>query len=138
MNEYIMAIKPEWVERIEAREKTLEIRRTKPKTERPIADENPIKVWVYESKAAGRGKGKIVGHFVCRKIRRFDARRDDLELRRAARVPWHEMKEYQGDRGHLFAWEISRYTKLAVPLPLEAVGCYAAPQSWCKRRRMPE
>lgn len=132
-NEYIMAIKPEWVALIESKEKTLEIRRTAPYISPPVSENNPIDVWVYETKSGG-GRGQVVGRFLCCGIRTFDAHRDDLLLRRAARVPWEKLKEYQGDHTHLYAWDITYYKKLAVPLPLSALGCHFAPQSWCKRK----
>ena len=133
-NEYIMAIKPEWVALIESKQKTLEIRRTAPYISPPVSETNPIVVWVYETKSDG-GRGQITGRFLCCNIRSFDAHRDDLPLRRAARVPWEKLKEYQGDRTRLYAWEITYYKKLAVPLPLSALGCQFAPQSWCKRKK---
>lgn len=40
-NEYIMAIKPEWVALIESKEKTLEIRRTAPYISPPVSENNP-------------------------------------------------------------------------------------------------
>lgn len=40
-NEYIMAIKPEWVALIESKEKTLEIRRTAPYISRPCQKTTP-------------------------------------------------------------------------------------------------
>ena len=133
-NEYIMAIKPEWVALIESKQKTLEIRRTAPYISPPVSENNPIVVWVYETKSDG-GRGQITGRFLCCNIRSFDAHRDNLLLRRAARVPWEKLKEYQGDRTHLYAWEITCYKKLAVPLPLSALGCQFAPQSWYKRKK---
>lgn len=133
-NEYIMAIKPEWVALIESKQKTLEIRRTAPYISPPVSENNPIDIWVYETKSNG-GRGQVVGRFLCCNIRTFDAHRDDLLLRRAARVPWEKLKEYQGDHAHLYAWDITYYKKLAVPLPLSALGCQFAPQSWCKRKK---
>lgn len=43
-NEYIMAIKPEWVALIESKEKTLEIRRTAPYISPAVSENNPIDV----------------------------------------------------------------------------------------------
>lgn len=130
-NEYIMAIKPEWVALIESKEKN-----AGDQTHRAVhfparVRKQPIDVWVYETKSNG-GRGQVVGRFRCCNIRTFDAHRDDLLLRRAARVPWEKLKEYQGDHTHLYAWDITYYKKLAVPLPLSALGCNFAPQSWCK------
>ena len=89
---------------------------------------------MYVTKGNG-GRGQVVGRFLCCNIRTFDAHRDDLPLRRAARVPWEKLKEYQGDNTHLYAWDITYYKKLVVPLPLSALGCQFAPQSWCKRKK---
>lgn len=55
-NEYIMAIKPEWVALIESKEKTLEIRRTAPYISPPVSENNPIDVWVYETKKQRRAR----------------------------------------------------------------------------------
>lgn len=69
-NEYIMAIKPEWVALIESKEKTLEIRRTAPYISPPVSENNPIDVWVYETflstlslRRATAKVHKTVGHF---------------------------------------------------------------------------
>ncbi len=132
-NEYIMAIKPEWVALIESKQKTLEIRCTAPRISPPVSENDPIDVWVYETKSNG-GRGLVVGRFLCCNIRAFDAHCDDLPLRRAARIQWEMLKEYQGDHTHLYAWDITNYKKLAVPLPLSAMGCRFTPRSWCKRK----
>ena len=135
-NEYIMAIKPEWVALIESKQKTLEIRRTAPYISPPVSETNPIVVWVYETKSDG-GRGQITGRFLCCNIRSFDAHRDDLPLRRAARVPWEKLKEYQGDRTRLYAWEITYYKKLAVPCrcPLWAASSRRNRGASAKRRK---
>lgn len=63
----LISIRPEWVEKILSKEKTLEIRRTRPKLE------TPFKCYIYctsSGVAIGMwGKhGKVVGEFVCDKI----------------------------------------------------------------------
>lgn len=75
MKEILMSIRPEWCKRIFNGEKTIEVRKT-----RPIID-MPFKVFVYETKAQfvksvrgacttyGYGRGKVIGSFVCDRIR---------------------------------------------------------------------
>ena len=63
----LISIRPVWVEKILSGEKTLELRKTKPKLE------TPFKCYIYctnSGVAMGvRGKhGKVVGEFVCDKI----------------------------------------------------------------------
>ena len=49
-NEYIMAIKPEWVALIESKEKTLEIRRTAPHISPPVSDRCLCPPWAAISR----------------------------------------------------------------------------------------
>lgn len=76
----LMSIKPSWCDKIASGEKTIEIRKTKPKLE------TPFKVYIYCTKPSfphedfiftdgGEGEikgfyggGKVIGEFVCQKI----------------------------------------------------------------------
>lgn len=74
MNKILMSIKPQWSAKIFNGEKTVEVRRTRPKLE------PPFEVLVYETKGQfiksvkgacttyGYGRGKVIGSFVCDKI----------------------------------------------------------------------
>ena len=71
MREVLISIQPRWVEKIVRGEKTVEVRKTKPKLD------TPFKVYIYETKALYKpngckclyeGKGKVIGEFVCDKI----------------------------------------------------------------------
>lgn len=74
MKSVLISIQPKWVEKIAKGEKTIEVRKTRPKIE------TPFKCYIYETKAYdtlfGKGKpkklcvggGKVIGEFVCDKI----------------------------------------------------------------------
>lgn len=88
-----MSIRPEWCKKIFDGEKTIEVRKT-----RPLID-MPFKVFVYETKAQfvksirgacttfGYGRGKVIGSFVCDRVRLC--------------IPF-------GLKGHLFSQEVYR------------------------------
>ena len=75
MKSILMSIRPEWCKKIFDGEKTIEVRKT-----RPLID-MPFKVFVYETKAQfvksirgacttfGYGRGKVIGSFVCDRVR---------------------------------------------------------------------
>lgn len=69
MRSVLISIKPKWCELIACGKKTIEVRKTKPKTE------TPFKVYIYETKAKDfysvfheNTIGKVIGEFVCRAI----------------------------------------------------------------------
>lgn len=74
MKAVLISIKPKWVEKIASGEKTIEVRKTRPKLE------VPFKCYIYETKGYdtlfGKGKpkklcvsgGRVIGEFVCDRI----------------------------------------------------------------------
>ena len=75
MREVLISIQPKWVEKIVSGEKTVEVRKTKPKLD------TPFKVYIYETKALYKpngckclyeGKGKVIGEFVCDRITKYE------------------------------------------------------------------
>ena len=83
MNKILISIKPQWCQKIFNGEKTIEVRRTRPKLE------PPFEVFVYQTKirfkvrawqenfqsmvftpngGAENGNGKVIGSFVCEKV----------------------------------------------------------------------
>lgn len=70
----MLATRPQWVEKIASGEKTIEVRRTRPKLE------VPFKCYIYETQGQyikfihgahtkyGYGCGKVIGEFVCDRI----------------------------------------------------------------------
>jgi len=64
MKEIMLSIQPKLVEKILNYEKTIEIRKTKPKCELPC------KVYIYETKKEN-GKGKVVAEFTLNKVEQY-------------------------------------------------------------------
>lgn len=76
MKSILISIHPKWCKLIESGEKTIEVRRTRPKTE------TPYKCYIYETKARSdmptfvdedghvlyTGRGQVIGEFVCDRI----------------------------------------------------------------------
>ena len=74
MKSVLLSIQPQWCKLIFSGEKTIEVRKTAPKLE------TPFKVYVYQTKHKGKsivsealntvyGGGKVIGSFVCDRIR---------------------------------------------------------------------
>lgn len=84
MKSVLIAIRPQWVEKIASGEKTIEVRKTAPQ-------EVPFKAYIYESRNGGHrckhcnekdscysyapknvgcynGRGKVIGEFICDKV----------------------------------------------------------------------
>lgn len=123
----LISIRPEWVNKILTGEKTLEVRKTRPKLE------TPFKCYIYctnSGVSAGMwGKhGKVVGEFVCDKIDIIQRRgipenfdycylplnewgNDDIETEirdiRESCIPKETLNAYAGEKPLLYAWHIS-------------------------------
>ena len=123
----LISIRPEWVNKIMSGEKTLEVRKTKPKLK------TPFKCYIYctnSGVAMGMfGKhGKVVGEFVCDKIDNIWKRgipenfdycylplnewgNDDIETEirdiRESCIPKEKLNAYAGKMPVLYAWHIS-------------------------------
>lgn len=73
MKSVLIAIRPQWVEKIARGQKTIEVRKTAPQ-------EVPFKAYIYETKGQyikfihgahtkyGYGCGKVIGEFICDKV----------------------------------------------------------------------
>ena len=77
MKSVLIAIRPQWCEKIASGEKTIEVRNTAPK-------EVPFKCYIYETKGQyvkfthgahtkyGYGRGKVIGEFICNNASELD------------------------------------------------------------------
>lgn len=74
MKAVLLSVKPKWCEMFASGKKTIEVRKTAPKLE------TPFKVYVYQTKHKGKsivsealstvyGGGKVIGEFVCDRVR---------------------------------------------------------------------
>lgn len=110
----MISIRPRWCELIAAGEKTMEVRKTRPKLE------TPFKCYIYctkprfehedyfalVGKPGFNGGGKVVGEFVCDKIYELaplNHAPDDTEQQ--ACMPREEIAQYLKGRG--WGWHIS-------------------------------
>ena len=114
----LISIRPEWCEKILNGEKTIEVRKTRPK------QETPFKCYIYMTRLfwafdllrklemddlADRlrnGTGKVVGEFVCDEV--LEDRRGEhaIEFEVYSCVPFEKQKKYSA-KGVLYGWHIS-------------------------------
>ena len=117
MKSILLSLKPQWWELMRSGEKTLEIRKS-----RPREIELPARVLVYLPKPEGR----IVGEFV---VDHFVKTDKPGGLVKKSKVPLWQLEEYaQG--GLLYGWKVNDVVEYDIPQPLESVGVEHAPQSW--------
>ena len=142
MTDYIMSIRPQWVRRIFAGTKTVEVRKSAPRA--AVSPQAPLRVWVYETKNEG-GCGRLVGTFVCRKIKCLSE--SDLgawtgtlkEVTVKSCLSPAALEEYMGEKGQVFAWYVEDAQRLDAPMELDKVfpSRRLPPQSWVKAPASP-
>lgn len=146
----LISIRPEWVEKILAGEKTLEVRRNRPKLE------TPFKCYIYCTKsgvAMGMwGKhGKVVGEFVCDNIKTYNLNYykhpeigmdyncgdvwweiADEDLGRAC-LTEKEFRYYAFGREEMYGWHISDLKIYDAPKDLNEF--WFPPELYCEKER---
>lgn len=148
-NAVLISIRPEWCLKILNGEKTVEIRKTRPKLK------PPFKCYIYCTKTAGRfaipsadGKpvesaGKVIGEFTCDKIRFYSGKswlvKEDIESVTAGScLSFEQVKEYAGwrkaasfmDRKDLYAWHISNLKVYDTPMELSRLSPACLFKGW--------
>lgn len=151
MKAVMLSIQPKWCEKIASGEKTVEVRKTRPKIE------TPFKCFIYETnwsdntywKNRHKGKlGKVIGEFVCDRIE--DMRDIKQEPTCLSIGEW--LKYTDGHKGIVYGWHISDLVIYDKPKGLDwfrkpmechrgkqrenCAGCWDCeikrpPQSWC-------
>lgn len=111
----MISIKPQWSELIAKKQKTIEVRKTKPKLK------TPFECYIYETKGLYRGSGgclfqglgKVIGEFVCDDISknyvRYDPQKDEYNywsLLDDSCLTKNQLMEY-GKCHTLYGWHIS-------------------------------
>ncbi|MBQ7792906.1 MAG: ASCH domain-containing protein [Clostridia bacterium] len=93
----LISIQPKWCELIASGEKTVEVRKTKPKLE------TPFKCYIYETKKKinpwCNGKGKVIGEFVCSNIAKGTSQFGSC-------LTMQEISEYANNK-EVYGWCIS-------------------------------
>ena len=106
MKSVLISIQPKWCELIASGEKTVEVRKTKPKIE------TPFKVYIYQTlhrEQNGRtySDGKVIGEFVCEKMLESFLNNNDGWFIEKGCLTQEEIDRYQGDKSILYGWHIS-------------------------------
>jgi predicted transcriptional regulator len=133
--EILISIKPEWVKKILSGEKTIEVRKSKPKFAPPIT------CYIYES-----GTGKVVAQFICDTIDVYEpvagSPFSELEEKCWNGERWKnidydkmclsekEFNDYKRGSWSVYGWHISNIKIYEIPKSLEDFGVKRAPQSW--------
>jgi predicted transcriptional regulator len=119
MKAVMISIQPKWCELIASGEKTIEVRKTKPKLE------TPFKVYIYETQGKTetpwidedgheifKGRGQVIGEFVCRVIVYWNRDlhdNDTISLEKLSElscVSEDDLLKY-ADGGYLYGWHIT-------------------------------
>lgn len=116
MDSIILSIKPKFCERIADGNKTVEVRKTKPKLE------TPFKCYIYETKGKKQfysqpapipyyeGKGKVIGEFVCDIVVEFPNDPYDVAYQETSFLAYlaeWDLATYLGVRDVGYGWHIS-------------------------------
>ena len=123
MKSVLIAIRPEWVEKIASGEKTIEVRKTAPQ-------EVPFKAYIYETQGRTempwidedghfiyKGRGQVIGEFICDKVypiknqgSSFSVADEEQsvtnEIARQSCLYYDDMVSYFGNKDG-FGWHIS-------------------------------
>lgn len=139
MKSVLISIRPKWCQKIISGEKTIEVRKTRPKINQPF------RCYIYQT-----GKGGVIDEFVCDEI--FDlswGARIPSDIARGACLEPVEIHEYLGT-GAGYGWHISNLKIYDTPRELseftglretrfgaEPVSIKRPPQSWCYVEELP-
>ena len=117
MKAVLISIKPQWCELIASGEKTVEVRKTQPKLA------TPFKVYIYETQGRTetpfvdeeghhifKGRGQVIGEFVCDKICEFENDWFDgsfWETVEKSCMEADRLARYIGNKDYGYGWHIS-------------------------------
>ena len=93
----LISIRPEWCERIINGQKTIEVRKTRPKMN------PPFKCYIYEC-----GNGKVIGEFLCDQIIEDRTYGRNEEFYRAACMSAYDAAAYVM-QSPMYGWHISNF-----------------------------
>lgn len=121
MRELMISIQPKWVSPITLGKKTVECRKNKPNCEVPFKcyiycsakdyDEVfGVDKFMHKVFLNGKGKGKVIGHFICDKIVKFPHDPYDPAFSETADlscVGIRGLSEYLGHKDYGYGWHIT-------------------------------
>jgi predicted transcriptional regulator len=151
----MLSVRPKWCEKIASGEKTIEVRKTRPKLETPFkcyiyCTIDGIKKMPKDYIAESVERGKVIGEFICERIALIAYDGGELSsttnaaFSPATCLTQSEIIAYIGDKGRCYGWHISDLRIYDAPRELsEFTGLRntrfgaapydikRAPQSWC-------
>ena len=151
----MLSVRPKWCEKIASGEKTIEVRKTRPKLETPFkcyiyCTIDGIKKMPKDYIAERVERGKVIGEFICERIALIAYDGGELSsttnaaFSPATCLTQSEIIAYIGDKGRCYGWHISDLRIYDAPRELsEFTGLRntrfgaapydikRAPQSWC-------
>ena len=142
MKAVLISIRPKWCELIARGEKTIEVRKNRPKLEMPF------KCYIYRTKGSIKHLindkwvnmdvgGTVIGEFVCDAILPIFVAYSDPNSRIALReFPFtgltdKEIMDYLGNGKTGYGWHITDLVIYDRPKELNEFGLNRPPQSWC-------
>ena len=140
MNSVLISIQPKWCEIIASGQKTIEVRKTKPKLK------TPFKVYIYqtfhrENNGRTYSDGKVIGEFVCDEIIKAECGSYCILPYHSTQLDALDLMDYAGEKP-VYGWHISDLVIYEKPKGLgEFKHCGVnyhynppitrPPQSWC-------
>ena len=91
----MISVRPKWCEKIASGEKTIEVRKTRPKMD------TPFKCYIYKC-----GNGKVIGEFLCDQIIEDRTYGHNEEFYRAACMSAYDAAAY-AMQSPMYGWHIS-------------------------------
>ena len=151
----LISIRPKWVEKIASGEKTIEVRKTRPKLATPFkayiycvmpGTKDPRQILEFHGADGGirRANGKVIGEFVCDQFWTGTPRNTNPLFCAAAAMDGFDTEKYAKGK-MLYGWHISdlriydeprelgefRKPEFPTGLRLEDDEIKRPPQSWC-------
>ena len=149
----LISIRPEWVEKIARGEKTVEVRKTRPKLETPFKchiyctmDHPYISISCgeldklnYRTNTVGRCNGKVIGEFTCDRVETIKAATEpygiydvDDDFVSKTRLVDGALWDY-GHGATLYGWHISKLEIYDTPKELNEF--WFPPELYCEKER---
>ena len=117
----LISIRPEWCEKIVTGQKTIEVRKTRPKMN------PPFKCYIYKC-----GSGKVIGEFVCDEIISIDgAGRIQSDIARPTCLEPAELHRYLGAAVG-YGWHISNLKIYDHPCEVSSFRGACKNDWWCE------
>lgn len=127
MKSVLISIKPKWCDLILSGEKTVEVRKTKPRIN------TPFKCYIYCTKDKSKNlqlQGKVIGEFVCDKITdATDIGGSEFYVTSCMDIAeW--LKYTDGHKGKVWCWHISELKMYDKPKELGEFRKYKIKECW--------